>query len=165
MPARLKARNEPLRKVAILVASIAYRRTPGMFEGGCYCGAIRYRLEAIFDCIYCHCSECKKAMGGPTAVSVIGHRTEFGIIEGTPQRFKRQNGYHHFCSNCGSPLFYMADEGPYVSIAIGSFDTPEQIHPLAHQFWPQRLSWLRLQDELPKFDSNLLSHPDRRRPK
>jgi hypothetical protein len=105
----------------------------------------------------------QKAMGGPAAVSVIALRSEFDIVDGAPQRFRRQNGYHNFCSICGSPLFYLADEGPYVSVAIGSFDTPERIRPLAHQFWPEKLDWLPLQDDLPKVESSLLPHHDKRR--
>ena len=38
-----------------------------------------------------------------------------------------------------------------------------RLHPLAHQFWPERLDWLSVQDDLPKFGSNVLSHPGKRR--
>lgn len=134
-----------------------------MWEGGCFCGAVRYRLGSVFDCIYCHCAECRKALGGPAAVSVVGRRAEFTITSGEPRRFRRQHGYHHFCAACGSPLFYLADDGEYVSIAVGSFDAPAGIEPLAHQFWPERLPWLALADELPKFPGNTLSHPESRR--
>ena len=37
-----------------------------MGEGGCLCGALRYRLDAApLDIGYCHCSMCRRSTGAP----------------------------------------------------------------------------------------------------
>ncbi len=38
-------------------------RIDGPLEGGCHCGAIRYRASAVFDAGYCHCSICRRISG------------------------------------------------------------------------------------------------------
>ncbi|HEX6636422.1 MAG TPA: hypothetical protein VF033_02095 [Steroidobacteraceae bacterium] len=37
-------------------------------EGGCACGAVRYRLaSAPFDAGYCHCEVCRRSSGAPVS--------------------------------------------------------------------------------------------------
>ena len=37
-------------------------------KGGCHCGALRYRVTAApKDSGYCHCTDCQRTTGGPTA--------------------------------------------------------------------------------------------------
>ena len=133
-----------------------------MYHGGCYCGAIRFSVTRVFDCVYCHCDECRKTSGGPAVVTTVVPAADFVLLRGSPAAYRRSNGAHHFCGTCGSPIFYRPDDGPYLSIPVGVYDTPAALQPLAHQFWPQRLAWLALDDDLPKFDDNTLTHPDNR---
>lgn len=48
-------------------------------DGGCLCGVIRYRIESIFDVVYCHCTKCGRRNGGP--VSPVG-RSSKGSVQG-----------------------------------------------------------------------------------
>src|SRR6267378_1864569 len=54
---------------------------PVAFEGGCFCGEIRYRAKSVFDSGYCHCSMCRRFTGCPalTWFSVPEHWL-FGIF-------------------------------------------------------------------------------------
>src|SRR5438045_3673555 len=43
-----------------------------MLQGGCACGAVRYRLKTqpmIVHC--CHCRDCQRQTGGPCAVNAL----------------------------------------------------------------------------------------------
>ena len=33
--------------------------------GGCFCGAIRWEADGVFDAGYCHCSVCRRISGAP----------------------------------------------------------------------------------------------------
>lgn len=93
-------------------------------DGGCFCGRVRYRAASIFDCLYCHCSECRKASGGTFAVVAVVLPQDFWLIKGQPETYRRENGYHCFCGGCGSPLFYPAGTYSRSRISFGRTSCP-----------------------------------------
>jgi hypothetical protein len=95
-----------------------------MVNGGCLCGAVRFRVEAdLRDPIACHCKQCRQ---------VSGHFFSAVPAPKAAVRFERDEGlrwYRHtgiaergFCGRCGSTLFWRGDEGPDVMVAMGSLD-------------------------------------------
>jgi hypothetical protein len=46
--------------------------------------------------------------------------------------------------------------------AHGSLDDPESVKPRAHQWTDSALSWLTIDDELPRFSDGRRSHADKR---
>jgi len=134
-----------------------------VLEGGCFCGRIRFAVGEVFDCVYCHCSECRRTHGAALPLFVVVEADKFTLSGDPPAAFRRAHGHHCFCPTCGTNLSYRGDGSAYVSISHGAFDRAEDIRPLAHQFWPLRLPWLDLHDDLPKFEGNTLSHPATRR--
>jgi len=60
------------------------------FEGGCYCGKIRYvsegepRLKA-----QCHCRECQYISGGSPNMFMLMPPDGFRYVSGTPKTFAR----------------------------------------------------------------------------
>jgi putative acetyltransferase len=129
-------------------------------EGGCLCGAIRYRASRVLDAGYCHCTRCRKG-GAPLSAwaRVEGH--DFGLTRGVPARYRSSAlGSRCFCSTCGSALYF---EGQgYVSIAVGTMDHPDRVAPRVHLFGQQQVGWLDLADGLPRVSGNVLPHPERR---
>ena len=60
-----------------------------------------------------------------------------------------------FCGNCGSSLTWeteFRDEGALCAIHISSFDTPDSLKPDAHSFYPERISWFDVADDLPRYE-------------
>jgi hypothetical protein len=134
-------------------------------EGGCLCGAIRYRVQDIFDVVYCHCSRCRRRSGAPVSLSLVVSKAAFEVTKGHPATFSTSEiGVSHFCPACGSPLFFAEAAGPYVSVSHGSLDTPDQVKPKAHQWVGSTLPWLSIDDDLARFEDGQLSHPGRREP-
>ncbi len=99
-------------------------------EGGCYCGAIRYRAEG--DAVFkgqCHCRECQYITGGaPNLVmGVPDHGFEF--IRGSAKPFQRRDlatpVTREFCAECGTHLLTRAPGLPgVVLIKVGTLDDP-----------------------------------------
>src|SRR3954468_16771742 len=85
-------------------------------QGGCACGAIRYRLlSAPFDTGWCHCTICRRVSGAPASVFstvpagdflVIAGEEEIGAIRLTAF------GRRRFCTRCGTPLTIEVDHQP-----------------------------------------------------
>jgi len=106
---------------------------PVAFEGGCFCGEIRYRAKSVFDSGYCHCSMCRRFTGCPalTWFSVPEH--DFSLVSGVPKAFQSSATFtRYFCSTCGTHVFGRDSRTAspkvgfrLVSIGIGTLDDPE----------------------------------------
>ena len=74
------------------------------FEGGCYCGKIRYmaegepRLKA-----QCHCRECQYISGGAPNMFMLMAPQDFRYTSGEPRKFSRSDlETREFCGDCGT---------------------------------------------------------------
>ncbi|MFU1479411.1 GFA family protein [Roseovarius sp. C7] len=96
----------------------------GVHEGGCLCGAVRYRVAgALRDVIYCHCSQCRRASGHHVAATACA--PEDLSVTGEPRWHRSSDeAQRGFCPDCGSNLFWKPDHGGHVSIMAGTLDGP-----------------------------------------
>jgi hypothetical protein len=99
-------------------------------EGGCYCGAVRFRAEG--DPIFkgqCHCRECQYISGGhPNAVMGLPD-AQFRYTKGKPREFRRSDLENpvtrEFCAECGTHLLARSKALPgAVLVKVGTFDDP-----------------------------------------
>jgi hypothetical protein len=99
-------------------------------EGGCYCGAVRFRAEG--DAIFkgqCHCRECQYISGGhPNAVMGLPEG-RFSYTKGKPKEFRRSDLENpvtrEFCAECGTHLLARSKALPgAVLVKVGTFDDP-----------------------------------------
>jgi len=99
-------------------------------EGGCYCGAVRYK--ATGDMMFtgqCHCRECQYMTGGQPNIVVGMPEGGFAYTKGTAKSFKRGDlptpVTREFCADCGTPLLTKSPGLPgTVLIKVGTFDEP-----------------------------------------
>ena len=130
-------------------------------NGGCLCGAVRYEWRgASVSASYCHCTDCRKATGGPYTVGVGVDAAGLTLCSGKTKGYTKiaDSGRpitREFCPECGSPLFTRAEKCPgVVWIKGGSLDTPERIKP-THQTWTEMaVPWAYLDKSLPSFPRN-----------
>lgn len=96
----------------------------------------------------------------------------FRLTSGKPTAYVTSAaGSSHHCGKCGAGLYgeYFADghplarDGRYLSIRVGTFDEPERLRPLIHQFVESKLSWFETTDDLPRVEGNTLPHPNKRK--
>lgn len=102
-----------------------------IIEGGCYCGAVRYRADADPQLrAQCHCRECQYISGGSPNVVIGLPEPLFVYTKGAPATFKRkdleQPVTREFCGDCGTPLTSRSPAIPgMVLVKVGSLDQPE----------------------------------------
>jgi len=126
-------------------------------EGGCLCGAIRYRSTVHpVRGVICHCSMCRKHSGAP-ALSFFHFPAEsFTWVKGEPKRYRSSRyAERGFCPECGS-ILTMHEEvlDDRVQVTAGSLDHPEYVNPDDHVWTQDQLPWLNICDDLPKFEQS-----------
>lgn len=128
----------------------------GSFEGGCFCGAVRYRFADVFDAGYCHCSICRRSSGGALMAFANTPATGFRVTAGSPRVVATSPEFERaFCAQCGTVMFTRSiapERWDMVSVHLGTLDSPAQIEPAMHICHADRLPWLRIDDALPRFD-------------
>lgn len=101
--------------------------------GGCQCGRVRYRAQVESDEAYlCHCRMCQRATGGFSASFVNVPLARFAW-ESEPDRYASSPiAKRPFCSQCGTPLGFMFNDGDAIDVTLGSFDDPGYFRPAFH---------------------------------
>lgn len=126
-------------------------------EGGCLCGALRYRLacDAVL-CVYCcHCRDCQRLSSSAFSVSLVLPAAAFMLLQGDPKSIARRadsgrevRGF--FCGDCGTRLFDRVIGQPEIMVVkAATLDDTAWLRPVA-QFWTGRKqAWVTLpQDQL-----------------
>lgn len=99
------------------------------FEGGCYCGAVRYRAEGqpIFRG-ECHCRECQYITGGGANFFMMMKSDGFAYTRGAPKSFTRSDldapRTRDFCAACGTHLVTRQPGGKTLVVKVGTLDDP-----------------------------------------
>jgi hypothetical protein len=124
-----------------------------MVEGGCLCGAIRYRSTSAPErVVHCHCSMCRR-MSGAAFLTVVGFaKDDFCWSKGEPRFYRSSDqAQRGFCPDCGSTLSYhLRTEDWRVFVTVGTLDRPNDVRPEEHCFYDYKLSWLSVDDGLPR---------------
>jgi len=122
-------------------------------EGGCQCGAVRYVAsgEPIMTAL-CHCSMCRRASGAPAVAWIMFKEECVAFTRGAPRHHASSpDARRGFCGSCGTPLCFGARYIPgVIDLTVGSLDQPDLVHIDFHYWYSKRLSWLHVEDGLPK---------------
>jgi hypothetical protein len=115
------------------------------YEGGCLCGAVRWRLRARpIGINACHCDDCKKLTGATHLLMLLADRESFHTDDGTEIYCKRADSGReidiHRCAECGTRLWHEPLSSPgLVFIAAGTLDDTSWAVPTSH-IWTERVS-------------------------
>jgi hypothetical protein len=123
--------------------------------GGCWCGAVRYRVaDEFLYAANCHCSRCRAATGSAFKAFAGIARDKLELTAGVDALLivgeDDQNDTR--CASCGSLLFSVVRDGAYVHVAMGSLVDAPSIRPNEHIFVGSRAPWFEITDDLPRFD-------------
>ena len=118
-------------------------------EGGCLCGAIRYKVvgEPLMVAI-CHCVNCQRNSGSAFSVNVVFPGGALTTTQGTPAVYddKGDSGEvvrRTFCGTCGTPLESRSVYSYPVSAVLkaGTFDNPGAFVPDSELYCISALPW------------------------
>jgi hypothetical protein len=121
-------------------------------EGGCLCGALRYRCNAPpTDVGYCHCRLCQRSSGAPVLVWASIPVDHFSYETGDPAIYRSSStGQREFCATCGTQIAFRGQGRPAeVDINVGSLDDPSSVKPRRHIWTASRIPWFKTADDLP----------------
>ncbi len=106
-----------------------------VLEGGCLCGAVRYRLRHPRSAYWCHCTMCRRASGSAALPWVSVVRADFEVTQGALATFSSSPGVARgFCGACGSPIVFDMAREAEVDVTLGTLDTPDALPP-THHLW------------------------------
>jgi hypothetical protein len=123
-------------------------------EGGCFCGAIRYRSEGEPTQVnYCHCRMCQRSAGAPVVAWVTFKAEQVHFLKGGPKWLESSDkASRGFCANCGTQLLWRPTrETDEIDLTAASLDDPNTIRPDIHIWTASQLRWLHIQDDLPRY--------------
>lgn len=131
---------------------------PVPFEGGCACGAVRYRCAAApFVSYACHCTACQKRTGSAFGVSVQVPAEAVTLIAGAPRSRVRiaDSGNElraYFCGDCGTTVFSDSSARPRIrTLTAGGIDDPSWV-PLQANIWTRSaLPWMHLSEAIDNY--------------
>ncbi len=129
--------------------------TSSVIEGGCHCGAIRYRVEgAAMTHALCHCTDCRRHAGAPMVGWTMYTESACTMTRGTPKIYaSSEHGRRYFCADCGTGLFYKNDKvlPGIIDIQSATYDDPAAVPARVHIQIAERISWMEHAHELPTF--------------
>ena len=131
-------------------------------EGGCSCGAIRYKLTNTPLIVHaCHCRDCQRVTGSGFVINIWIEKQFVESRGATPKSvvLKGGTGKDHeafFCDQCGTYVWsrYAVAPGPdALFVRAGTLDNPDAIQPDVHIFTRSKLPWLRLPEGARVFET------------
>lgn len=143
----------------------------GHLEGGCGCGAVRYRLNSapmFVNC--CHCRYCQRQTGSAFVLNALIETDRIALLAGDtqPVPVPTESGRPHRIFRC--PACQVALWSEYGGVAalrfvrVGTLDDPTALQPGAHIHIASKQPWVTLPEGVPTFpayyDAKKLWPPD-----
>jgi hypothetical protein len=127
-------------------------------EGGCSCGAVRYRLtsEPLFvHC--CHCLNCQRQTGSAFVINVLIEADRLEVLTGEPRPVEvpRDDGSAQRifrCPECEVAVFSEYGRPEVLFVRAGTLDEPAAVAPDVHIYTRSKVPWVVLPPSVPAFD-------------
>lgn len=126
-------------------------------EGGCACGAVRYRLKSgpmFTHC--CHCSDCQRQVGSAFVINALIETDRIEVLSGelAPTRLPTDSGRPHLayrCPACGTTLWSDYGDRKVMSfLRATTLDDRAALPPDVHT--RSSLPWVRLPEGARAFE-------------
>jgi hypothetical protein len=129
-----------------------------MIEGGCFCGAVRYRVEGhLMPARACHCSQCRKEFNGASsAYAPLCEASSFFWLQGEEKLTKYVDSHGWglaFCSVCGSTLCGILN-GIVYGVTLGCVDGDPQVEIEMHLFVGSKARWDHIGGATPQYEEH-----------
>ena len=129
-----------------------------LLEGGCACGAVRYRLKSEPMFVHCcHCRDCQRQTGSAFVLNALIETDRIEILSGEPEAvaMPTDSGRPHDvyrCRTCRTALWSDYGRRPALRfVRVGTLDDASALPPDVHIFTRSKLPWVGLPKEVPAF--------------
>jgi hypothetical protein len=124
-------------------------------DGGCQCGALRYRITRAPSAIYtCHCSDCQRLTGSAFGMSFIVAAEAFRLKGTDPRSFQRTADSGRIyarwvCPACGCWICSggkpgSEQPGELRNVRAGTLDDTSWLRPTVHLWTRSAQPWVVL---------------------
>jgi len=130
------------------------------FEGGCFCGSVRYRLRAAPMFVHCcHCRDCQQQTGSGFAINALIETDRVALLSGAPEpvAMRTESGRPHDIHRC--PVCKVAVWSDYGRraglrfVRVTTLDEPGRLPPDVHIYTRSKLPWVILPQGVPAFEA------------
>ena len=127
-------------------------------EGGCACGALRYRLHDRPMFVHCcHCRDCQRQTGTGFVLNALIETNLLEQMSGDalPYSMPTDSGRPHLvfrCPDCGTATW--SEYGGISKlrfVRVGTLDDPTALSPDVHIYTRSKLPWVVLPPDIPAF--------------
>jgi hypothetical protein len=124
-------------------------------EGGCACGAVRYRLTSEPMFVHCcHCLNCQRQTGSAFVINLLIEADRVELLSGEPEPVDvpRDDGSSqriHRCPDCQVAVYSDYGRPEVRFVRGGTLDEPSSVAPDVHIFTRSKLPWMALPEDVP----------------
>ncbi len=130
-------------------------------EGGCGCGAVRYRMEGEPIMVHnCHCRLCQQQTGSTSVVNAFIETDRITLLQGdlSDHVVPGGSGGPHTmrrCTLCGAAIWshYARLGNLGAGLRVGTLDDPGSVTPDVVIFTESKMPWVALPEGIPAFET------------
>ena len=128
-----------------------------MMEGGCDCGAVRYRMHANPMMVHCcHCRWCQRETGAAFALNAMIEADRVELTSGEVESVDTPSNSGKGQKIWRCPICYVAIWSNYAHagdkvrfMRVGTLDEPDRLPPDIHIFTMSKQPWVILPEGVP----------------
>jgi len=130
-----------------------------MREGGCSCGAVRYRLTSDPLFVHCcHCLNCQRQTGSAFVINLLIEADRVELLAAEPEpvdvpRGSRSKQRIWRCPTCRVAVFSKYTSAKMRFVRGGTLDEPASVEPDVHIYTRSKLPWVELPESARSFRS------------
>jgi len=124
-------------------------------DGGCSCGAVRYRLASEPMFVHCcHCLSCQRQTGSAFVINLLIEADRVELLAGQPWPVDvpRDDGSAqriYRCPGCQVAVYSEYGRPEVRFVRGGTLDEPSSVAPDVHIFTRSKLPWVTLPEDVP----------------
>lgn len=123
-------------------------------KGHCLCEAISFEYSGDENWRgHCHCESCRRSTSSPFTTFLGVPREAFRFTGSEPSVYQSSPGVRRlFCGTCGTQIAYESDRYPdEIHFYAASLEQSATFEPQFHTYYGERLPWIDIADDLPKY--------------
>ena len=123
-----------------------------MFDGGCTCRSLRYRMTSAPIIVHCcHCRWCQRETGASFALNAVIEASRVVVEAGAPEVVVTPSASGkgqkiHRCATCKVAVWsnYAGGGDAFRFVRVGTLDEPDRFAPDVHIYTMSKQPWVLL---------------------